>query len=132
MSYGYASYESMRTRGGRENGRSFVHAHCWAHARRKFVELETSFPQESKALLERIHNLFMLEREFPGRQNDDATLSKRDANIVSGRRGVCERARCYHPERGPRHARPWLAPQTVRVNPIQLSRAKTACESAAA
>jgi transposase len=79
MSDGYASYESIRKRGVRENGRSFVHAHCWAHARRKFVELETSFPQESKAVLDRVNKLFMLEREFPEHQNDDATLSKRDA-----------------------------------------------------
>ena len=77
MSDGYAAYESMRKTALRERGCSFAHAHCWSHVRRKFIELETTFPNESKAAVERINALFMLEREFPERMQDDATLLQR-------------------------------------------------------
>jgi transposase len=80
MSDGYAAYHAMRKSALREYGRSFVHAHCWAHVRRKFIELETSFPAVAKEALRRIDALFLLEREVPEHLTDAASLQLR-ANI---------------------------------------------------
>ena len=51
---GYAAYNSLKKKGGR-----FELLHCWAHARRKFVEAEEFFPDEAREMLG-------LERSGPG------------------------------------------------------------------
>ena len=56
----------------------------------------------------------------------------RDAAILAGRRAVYQRAHRRHPERWSRNMRPWLAPATVRLNPIQEPHAKTTHASLAA
>lgn len=56
----------------------------------------------------------------------------RDEAILAGRRAVYEQAQGAHPERWASHVRPWLAPATVRLNPIQEPHANTARESIAA
>lgn len=61
-----------------------------------------------------------------------ARHERRDAHILAGRRAVYERARRCHPERWSRHTRPWIATQTVRLNPIQEPHAKSAHASIAA
>lgn len=45
-------------------------AHCWAHVRRKFIEIESSFPRETAAVLSLIAELYAIEGEA-----DDATAS---------------------------------------------------------
>ncbi len=40
-------------------------AHCWAHVRRKFIELETSFPRQSGEMVALIGQLYELERRTP-------------------------------------------------------------------
>ena len=40
-------------------------AHCWAHARRKFVEAQASYPEHCELALDLIGKLFVLEREVP-------------------------------------------------------------------
>ncbi len=80
MSDGYAAYGSLRKAAVREHGRSFRHAHCWAHVRRKFVSLEQSFPDEAKEALDRIGAPFELERLVPEDRVDDEALALRAQN----------------------------------------------------
>lgn len=49
MADGYSAYQALAKR-----RHDFKIAHCWAHARRKFVELEQSFPKQSEEALVRI------------------------------------------------------------------------------
>ena len=45
---------------------------CWAHARRKFVEIETSEAELSKEAVRRIRELYAIERRLKGEGADDA------------------------------------------------------------
>ena len=56
----------------------------------------------------------------------------RDEAILAARRAVYEEAHDRNPERWSGHVRPWLAPATVRLNPIQTPYANTTCETIAA
>lgn len=77
MSDGYAAYGALQKAAVRESGASFQHAHCWAHVRRKFVAIETSFPEQAKEALDRIGALFELERLVPEERTDDEALALR-------------------------------------------------------
>ncbi len=44
---------------------------CWAHARRKFVEAETSEPELAKEAVERIHELYAVERAAKELSDDE-------------------------------------------------------------
>jgi transposase len=57
---GYSAYEALKKSGA---GGRFTLAHCWAHARRKFVEAETNFPEACKEALDFIRKLYLIERE---------------------------------------------------------------------
>ena len=59
MCDGYSAYQSLKKR-----RHDFHLAHCWAHVRRKFVELEESFPKPSAEALELIAELYRIEREI--------------------------------------------------------------------
>jgi len=61
MCDGYKAYESVAQRAGPR----LTLAHCWAHARRKFVEAEPNYPQDCERPLELISNLFEVERKVP-------------------------------------------------------------------
>jgi transposase len=80
MADGYAAYTALARAGGR-----FALAHCWAHARRKFVEAQGAFPHECGEMLELIGQLYAVEREAPRPAPDapaeesEAALAKRDA-----------------------------------------------------
>jgi transposase len=54
---GYTAYESLRKQTGR-----FRLAHCWAHVRRKFVEIEAQHPQACGEVLDLIGQLYEVER----------------------------------------------------------------------
>ena len=54
---GYSAYESLRKKGGR-----FRLAHCWAHVRRKFVEIEEQHPQTCGEVIDLIGQLYEVER----------------------------------------------------------------------
>ncbi|MGA9752045.1 MAG: IS66 family transposase, partial [Acidobacteriota bacterium] len=60
MADGYSAYESLAKGDG-----SFALVHCWAHVRRKFVEAEPFFPEESGKMIALIGKLYTLEREVP-------------------------------------------------------------------
>jgi transposase len=58
MCDGYSAYESLKKRGG-----TFRIAHCWAHVRRKLVELEEQYPEQSKQILDLIGELYVVDRD---------------------------------------------------------------------
>ena len=53
---GYVAYGSVKKRGG-----TFTLAHCWAHVRRKFVEVEDQHPGRCAEVLDLIGQLYEIE-----------------------------------------------------------------------
>lgn len=76
---GYAAYESVKKRGGK-----FTLAHCWAHVRRKFVEVEEQYPGRCTEILDLIAQLYEVEREAKEKPPDQvlALRSERSKKIV--------------------------------------------------
>jgi transposase len=76
---GYAAYESARKEGG-----NFLLAHCWAHVRRKFIEVEEQHPGKCTEVLDLIGQLYEIEREAKGRPPDEvlALRKERSAQVV--------------------------------------------------
>lgn len=60
MCDGYAAYQSLSRAYPR-----VVLAHCWAHVRREFVEIEKSFPKPCGEILDLIGKLYLIERRCP-------------------------------------------------------------------
>ena len=88
MSDGYAVYEAL-ARGA--PGISPVH--CWAHVRRKFLEAESSFPEECRRAIEWIGELYAVEREVPHLPRTAPDEARREALALRGRlRGARSRA----------------------------------------
>ena len=69
---GYAAYDSLRKKGGR-----FRVAHCWAHVRRKFVEIEEQHPQTCGEVLDLIGRLYEVERLARDGPPEERPTSKR-------------------------------------------------------
>ena len=59
MCDGYSAYQALKKRGG-----DFTLAHCWAHARRKFFELQETFPKEREQALALIQQLYDIDRSL--------------------------------------------------------------------
>ncbi len=78
---GYASYKSL-AKGGTDPPR-FRLGHCWAHVRRKFVDIENNYPVESKEMLDLIGELYLVERELP--QWDPCASELEQAQVLSQR-----------------------------------------------
>lgn len=72
---GYGVYES------RSRAKGFVQAHDWCHARRYFLEAESTEPDIAGPILDDIGKLFVIEREiaalFEGRTREDALEIRR-------------------------------------------------------
>jgi transposase len=64
---GYAAYERLA-----KDVPGLVLAHCWAHVRRKFVEIEDAFPEPARQILELIGELYEVERSCPTGPPGDA------------------------------------------------------------
>ena len=75
---GYKAYDTMAKH---ESGIRL--AHCWAHARRKFVEAKPNYPQCSEAI-ELIGQLFELDRETrdPSLLEGDAKLEAEQTRLA--------------------------------------------------
>jgi transposase len=58
MADGYGAYGALS-----RDGPGFVLAHCWAHVRRKFVEIEEHYPEPCREILDLIGKLYEVERE---------------------------------------------------------------------
>jgi transposase len=65
MCDGYSVYQALQKR-----GLDFQLAHCWGHARRKFVEIEDSVPKQSEEVLGLIAQLYRIEEEIKGKPPD--------------------------------------------------------------
>lgn len=85
MSDGYAVYQSLKKRGAK-----FSLAHCWAHVRRKFVDIEEQYPEECGRVLELIGNLYEIER----RDRDEPPEKRLDARRRESR-GIVEAIRTW-------------------------------------
>jgi len=60
MSDGYAVYEALA-----RGAPGIRPVHCWAHVRRKFIEAESSFPEECRQAIQWIGDLYAVERQVP-------------------------------------------------------------------
>jgi len=60
MSDGYAVYEALA-----RGAPGIRPVHCWAHVRRKFIEAESSFPEECRQAITWIGDLYAVERQVP-------------------------------------------------------------------
>jgi transposase len=59
VSDAYSGYKSAN----KDVKAQWQHAGCWAHARRKFVEIESNYPEECTNVLDLIGKLFQVEKE---------------------------------------------------------------------
>jgi transposase len=85
MADGYGAYGALA-----RAGPGFTLAHCWAHVRRKFVEIEENYPEPCREILSLIGKLYEVEREatLAGEKADVCALravlrSERSRGIVS-------------------------------------------------
>jgi transposase len=60
MADGYSAYEALA-----RAGPSFTMAHCWAHVRRKFIDIEPNYPLACGEVLDWIGQLYAVERLVP-------------------------------------------------------------------
>jgi transposase len=75
MCDGYIAYESLSIA-----YEKVVLAHCWAHVRREYIEIEKSFPTQCGEILDLIRELFLVERECPeqGPEGDEERQKARN------------------------------------------------------
>ena len=59
VSDAYSAYKSA----SQKEGVKWISAGCWAHARRKFVEIESNYPTECETILDFIGDLFKIENK---------------------------------------------------------------------
>jgi transposase len=76
MADGYGAYSSLEKERHRD-GPSFTLAHCWAHVRRKFKEIEQNFPLASAEALDWIGKLYEVERLVVPSKEQDVVLEQR-------------------------------------------------------
>jgi transposase len=71
---GYLQADALAQYEGLFTGGRVVHAACWAHARRRFVEAQGSAPDEAEEALKYIRKLYKIERDLAERfaVDDDA------------------------------------------------------------
>jgi len=75
MADGYSVYEAL----ARDGPRRFALVHCWAHARRKFIECEENFPEQAKEILDLIKELYEIERLVPRVERSASQEEKAEA-----------------------------------------------------
>ena len=74
MCDGYGAYGSLA-----KNRADLVLAHCWAHVRRKYLEVEEFFPVQAKAIVGMIAELYAVESACPaGPAGDEIRRQLRD------------------------------------------------------
>ncbi len=87
MADGYSVYQAL----AREPG-GFALANCWAHVRRKYVEVEHAFPAQAEEVLGLVAELYAIERPCPtGPPGDDLRRRLREERS----RQVVERIRTW-------------------------------------
>jgi len=87
MADGYGVYQSLAKAPG-----SFILAHCWAHVRRKYIDIEHAFPAQAKEIVGLIGELYAVDRLCPtGPPGDDLRRQLRSERS----RAVVERIRIW-------------------------------------
>jgi transposase len=81
---GYGAYEALA-----RAGPGFTLAHCWAHARRKFVEAESHYPRQAQEILGLIGELYAVERDVLSQGVEDSPADR----LASRARLRAERSR---------------------------------------
>lgn len=84
---GYGAYTALQKAGG-----AFQLAHCWAHVRRKAKECADNFPVQANEMLDRIGQLYAIEREFP-RAGPQASATERAERLALLQKVRQERSR---------------------------------------
>jgi transposase len=79
MADGYSAYSALA-----RDGPGFTLAHCWAHVRRKFVEIEEHYPGPCREILDLIGTLYEVEREA-ALARDKAEVRSRRADLRPNR-----------------------------------------------
>lgn len=69
MADGYGAYTALS-----RTGPGFTLAHCWAHVRRKFIEIENNFPKACGEILALIGKLYGVEQQVPGATEESLRL----------------------------------------------------------
>jgi transposase len=83
MADGYSAYSSLSRDGPQcelgqtEDGPNFKLVHCWAHSRRKYVEIEKNYPDRCGEILDLIAELYAQERQVPHDLPPDEKLELR-------------------------------------------------------
>jgi transposase len=80
MADGYGVYEVLAQAG---LAPGFTLVHCWAHARRKFVEAEPSFPEPCREVLDLIGQLYGVEREAGASLEARAALRGARSKVIA-------------------------------------------------
>jgi transposase len=80
MSDGYAVYEALA-----RGSPTVTSVHCWAHVRRKFIEAESSFPEECQRAITWIGDLYAVERQVPALPRTAPAEAKADALALRSR-----------------------------------------------
>jgi len=73
MADGYAAYSALS-----RDGPSFKLVHCWAHVRRKYVEIAEHFPSESAQMVDLIGELYEVERRVDEEAPEDGLRLRAD------------------------------------------------------
>ena len=72
MADGYGAYTALS-----RTGPGFTLAHCWAHVRRKFIEIENNFPKACGEILDLIGKLYGVEQQVAGTGEEALRLRAR-------------------------------------------------------
>ncbi len=87
MADGYGAYESLVKSGAR-----FALAHCWAHVRRKFFDIQEFFPSQTAEILDLIGELYAVEADAPtGPPGDELRAKLRNEKS----RGIVKRIQAW-------------------------------------
>ena len=96
---GYAVYASLARPDPPRPG--FDLAHCWAHVRRRFVEIEPHWSVECGAILQMIGELYAVERELPvwdpgaPKAIEETVLAERSAIRATRSRPIVDRIHAW-------------------------------------
>jgi transposase len=90
MADGYGAYEALS-----RAGPGFTLAHCWAHVRRKFVEIEETYPEPCREILTLIGRLYEVEREAGLAGEKAQVCSRRSVLRAERSKGIVSEIRSW-------------------------------------
>lgn len=77
VSDGYRAYDSFA-----QQTANVVHAQCWAHARRKFIDAEALAPKQCAQILALLQDLYEIEQRARGKPNKLAKLREQESRAI--------------------------------------------------